>query len=105
MAYQNGVVTVGTSAQLVVTVGTRGALVQNVGGTTIYLGGPSVTADTSATGGVQLASGATSPSPIQMLGGSTELQIGGTVSDSAKLYAISSAAGGKLAFVCESTSY
>jgi hypothetical protein len=61
-----------------------------------------VTADTSATGGVQLTS---ANPPLQMLGGSTEYEIGGVVSDSAQLWAVSSGAGGKLAYICETSSY
>ena len=103
MGFQNGVKTVGTgTATQIVTVGSRGAVVQNVGPTTLYLGGPGVTADTSATGGVQLTS---ANGPLQMLGGSTEFFIGGAISDAAVLYATSSGSGGKLAFICETSSF
>lgn len=102
MGYQNGVVTISTSRVQVVTVGLRGALVQNVGSTTIYLGGPGVTADQTATGGVPITS---AQAPLQMLGGSTELMIGGAISDAAILYAIGSGTGGKLAFMCETSSF
>ena len=103
MAFQNGVATVGTgTVTKIVTVGSRGAVVQNVGPTTLYLGGPGVTADTTATGGVQLTS---ANGPLQMLGGSTEFFIGGAISDAAVLYAISSGSGGKLAYICETSSF
>ena len=103
MAFQNSVSTVGTGTPTkIVTVGSRGAVVQNVGPTTLYLGGPGVTADTSATGGIQLTS---ANGPLQMLGGSTEFLIGGAVSDAAVLYAVSSGANGKLAYICETSSF
>jgi hypothetical protein len=54
-------------------------LIQNVGATTIYLGSPTVTADTAATGGLQLLSGQSIPISL---------------SSAVLLYAISSAAGG-----------
>lgn len=57
-------------------------LVQNVGATTIYLGSSTVTADTAATGGVQLSPGQSLP--ISLAGGVV-------------LSAISSAAGGLVA--------
>lgn len=100
MAYVNGVITVtGTRTQVSV-IGLHGALLQNVGPTTIYIGGPNVTADTSATGGISFTSAA---APITIPGGAVELEIGGTISDSALLYAISSGAGGKLAYFAETT--
>jgi hypothetical protein len=60
--------------------GRAGMVVQNVGATTIYLGTSTVTADTTATGGMQLLPGQTSPSI--------------NISAAVVLYAISSAAGG-----------
>ena len=54
-------------------------LVQNVGATTIYLGKSTVTADTAATGGLQLLPGQSIPIAL---------------SSAVLLYAISSAAGG-----------
>ncbi len=103
MGYQNSVATIGTGTPTrVVTVGLRGAVLQNVGPTTIYIGGPGVTADQSATGGVPITS---AQAPLLMLGGSTELMIGGAVSDAAVLFAVSSGANGKLAYVCETSSF
>lgn len=100
MAYVNGVITVGTSKVQVAVIGLHGAVLQNVGATTIYIGGPGVTADATATGGVNFTSAA---APLVIPGGAVELDIGGATSDSAILYAISSGAGGKLAYFAETT--
>lgn len=55
-AYSNGVVTVGTTPTLIASaIGATGILVQNQGAGTVYLGGSTVTADATATGGVTLA--------------------------------------------------
>lgn len=61
--------------------GRASLLVQNVGTTTIYLGSSTVTADTSATGGVQLTPGQSMPIDLAAVA----------------LYAISGAAGGLVA--------
>lgn len=82
------VTTVGATAVLLPATPLAGRatmIVQNVGATTIYIGASTVTADTAATGGIQLVSG----SP----GGSTPISLAAGV----LLYAISSAAGGKVA--------
>jgi hypothetical protein len=65
MAYSNGVVSVGTAATLICTPGRDGALIQNLGATVVYLGGPGVTADASATGGVTLAATQTAPTMVR----------------------------------------
>lgn len=56
----NGTVSVGTTATIIATVQKEsgGILVANQGSVPVYLGGPSVTADTSATGGYPLAANA-----------------------------------------------
>jgi hypothetical protein len=63
MAYNNGVVSVGTTATLIATPGSKpenaGVLVQNLGTGTLYLGGSTVTAGTTSTGGLQVAANAT----------------------------------------------
>lgn len=64
MAFQSGVVSVGTSATLICSPGTRGVMLQNLGAATLYVGGPGVTADTTATGGVTLPATMTSPVKI-----------------------------------------
>jgi hypothetical protein len=64
MAYAQGVVSVGTSPTKICTPDQEGALVQNLGTSVVYLGGPTVTADASATGGVTLPANMTSPVPI-----------------------------------------
>jgi hypothetical protein len=60
-SYLNGVATVGTAPTLVVSVTAEndGVLIQNQGATPIYLGGSGVTADSSATGGLQVAANST----------------------------------------------
>ena len=81
------ITTVSTSAVAVpatALTGRASIVVQNVGSTTIYLGSATVTADTAATGGIQLAAGATLPYPVSL-------------SDAVDLYAISSGAGGLVA--------
>jgi hypothetical protein len=59
MPFQNGVVSVGTTATLIATPSAvpdnEGIVVQNLGSVTVYLGGSTVTAGTTATGGLQLA--------------------------------------------------
>lgn len=68
--YEQGTVSVGTTATLVCTVGTEndGALIQNNGSAAVFLGGPGVTTS-GATQGVQLAASATVAVPS--VGGST----------------------------------
>lgn len=58
-AYAHGTVTVGTSAVLLVAgvYVAGGLMVQNNGTGKIYLGGPTVTAGTTATGGLMLPTG------------------------------------------------
>lgn len=62
MAYKNGVVSVGTTATLIATPSSApdvdGILIQNLGAVTLYLGGSTVTAGTTATGGLQVAANA-----------------------------------------------
>ena len=80
MAYANGVVSVGTSATLICLPGPEGVLVQNLGATVVFLGGAGVTADTAATGGIQLPATMTTPTLIRT---GTEP---GTVGDNNALY-------------------
>ncbi len=61
MAYAQGVVSVGTTATKICTPGPAGAHVQNLGASVVFLGSANVTADTAATGGVQLPATMTSP--------------------------------------------
>lgn len=63
--YSNGIKTVTTTPQVIVSVGQSngGILVQNQGSVPVYLGGPTVTADQSATGGVQIAANTTTLIP------------------------------------------
>ena len=62
MPYKNGVVSVGTTATLIATPGSApeqgGVLIQNLGSSTLYLGGSTVTAGTTSTGGLQVAANA-----------------------------------------------
>jgi hypothetical protein len=71
MSYAQGVVTVGTAATLICTPGLQGALVQNLGGTAVFLGGPSVTAGTA----VSLPASMTSP--VLVPSGSAAGTVGG----------------------------
>jgi hypothetical protein len=74
--YLHATVTVGTAATLLGTTGSPGGvLVQNNGSAAVFLGGPTVTADTTATGGLQVAAGASMTVPT----------VGGAAAD---LYAI-----------------
>jgi hypothetical protein len=67
--YDNGVATATTTAAKLVTVQAEndGVLVQNLGAVPIYLGGASVTADQTATGGFSVA--ASSSALIPSVGG------------------------------------
>ena len=58
--YLHGTVTVGAAAVLLVSAGysSGGVLVQNQGAEAVWLGGPTVTANTAATGGIQVPAGA-----------------------------------------------
>ena len=62
MAYKNGVVSVGTTATLIATPSSApdvdGILIQNLGAVAVFLGGSTVTANTAATGGYQVAASA-----------------------------------------------
>lgn len=72
MSYSHGVKTVSTTRTLLVSTGAGnndGVLVQNQGSTPVYLGGPTVTADGTATGGLQVPAGATVTVPS--IGGGT----------------------------------
>lgn len=74
--YLHGTVTVGTAATLLTTTNTPGGLLlQNNGAAPVFVGGPTVTADTTATGGIQVAAGASITVPT----------IGGVIAD---LYAV-----------------
>jgi hypothetical protein len=76
MPYQNGVVSCGTTATLICTPSTApdvdGVLVQNLGAVALYLGGPTVTAGTTATGGLQLPASSTTPVLVPTTGASSE---------------------------------
>ena len=62
MSYKNGVVSVGTTATPIATPSgapeNDGILVQNLGASTVYRGGSTVTAGTTSTGGFQVAANA-----------------------------------------------
>lgn len=59
-SYLHGTVAAGVARTLLVTAGSPGGvLVQNQGAAAVFLGGSTVTADTSATGGISVAAGAT----------------------------------------------
>jgi hypothetical protein len=62
LSYKNGVVSVGTTATLIATPSSApdidGILIQNLGAVTLYLGGSTVTAGTTSTGGYQVAASA-----------------------------------------------
>jgi hypothetical protein len=79
--YPHGTVNVGVTAALLVTVAAEnaGVLIQNQGPGIVYIGGPSVTADATATGGFKIASSASQLIP----------SVGGKLED---LYAVASAA-------------
>jgi len=68
MPYQNGVVSVGTTATLIATPSSvpenAGLLIQNLGAGTLYIGGSTVTAGTTSTGGLQVAANATVNVPV-----------------------------------------
>jgi hypothetical protein len=62
MPYQHGVVSVGTTATQIASPGSvpenAGVLIQNLGTAAVYLGGSTVTAGTTSTGGLQVAQNA-----------------------------------------------
>ena len=80
MAYQNGVVSVGTTATLIATPSSAPdvdrILIQNLGAVTLYLGGSTVTANTAATGGYTVAAAASVLVPTT--GASAEAPVVGT---------------------------
>lgn len=58
-SYLNGTASVGVARTLLVTTGSvGGVLVQNQGAVAVFLGGATVTADATATGGISVAAGA-----------------------------------------------
>lgn len=89
MSYAQAVVTVGTSATKLITQGASGGiLVQNLGATIVYLGNSTVTAGTTATGGVQLPANMTSPILIPSTGGYPAGDLYGIVSTGSALVAV-----------------
>jgi hypothetical protein len=66
MAFKHGVIAVpfGTAPVFLCTPGPSGVLLQNVGAVPVFFGGPGVTADTAATGGVPLGTGQTFPDSL-----------------------------------------
>ncbi|MGO9034482.1 hypothetical protein [Mycobacterium sp.] len=76
MAYKQGVVSIGTTATLIATPSSApdvdGILVQNLGASIVYIGGSTVTAGTTSTGGLQLAASNTTPVLIPTTGASAE---------------------------------
>ena len=80
MPYVNGVVSVQTTATLIATPSAVpddiGILVQNLGSTVVYLGGPTVTANTTATGGLQLPASSTTPLNVPCTGAASEALYG-----------------------------
>jgi hypothetical protein len=87
MPYQNGVVSVGTTATLICTPGSvpdnEAVLIQNLGTTTLYIGGSTVTAGTTSTGGLQLAANGVITVPTT--GANNEPLYGITASSSANV--------------------
>lgn len=61
MSYKQSVISVGTSPTLIGTPGPGGILVQNLSAVAVFLGGPNVTADAAATGGLTLPASVTTP--------------------------------------------
>jgi hypothetical protein len=68
MPYKNTVTSVGTTAVAIAAPGSVpdniGVLVQNLGSTTVYIGGSTVTAGTTSTGGLQVAANAIVNVPV-----------------------------------------
>jgi hypothetical protein len=87
MSYKNGVVSVGTTATLITTPGSTpengGVLVQNLGTNPLFLGGSTVTAGTTSTGGLQVAANATVNVPTT--GAATEALYGIVASGTANV--------------------
>lgn len=87
MAYKNGVVSVGTTATLIATPSSApendGILIQNLGSVTLYLGGSTVTAGTTSTGGLQVAANAMVTVPTS--GATTEALYGIVASSTANV--------------------
>ena len=76
MPYKNGVVSCGTTATLIASPSSipenGGILIQNLGATVLYLGGSTVTANTAATGGIQVAVSPSAPVLIPTSGAAVE---------------------------------
>ena len=87
MPFKNGVVSVGTTPTPIATPSSipenAGVLVQNLGSVTLYLGGSTVTAGTTATGGLQVAANATVNVPTT--GAATEALYGIVASSTANV--------------------
>jgi len=87
MAYQNGVVSVGTTAVLIATPSSApdisGILIQNLGAVAVFLGASTVTANTASTGGYSLAAGTSVLVPTT--GASSEALYGITASSTANV--------------------
>lgn len=76
MPYNNAVVSVGTSPTLLCTPGVvpdnESVLVQNLSAVIVYIGGSTVTAGTTATGGLQLPASNTTPVAVPCTGAAAE---------------------------------
>ena len=89
MPYQNGVVSVGTTATLIATPSqvpeNGGILIQNLGAVVLFIGGPTVTAGTTATGGVQIAISPSAPVLVPTTGAGSEALYGIVASSTANV--------------------
>jgi hypothetical protein len=61
MSYRQAVISVGTTPTLLGTPGPAGMLVQNLSAVVVFLGGPAVTADATATGGLTMPASVATP--------------------------------------------
>lgn len=104
MPFVNGVVSVGTGATKICTVGPAGVFVQNLGAQVVYIGGANVTANTAATGGVQLAAAGTSGDRQFIPGGQQDVSGSppNAVEITQDLYGIVTATTANVAFVAAS---
>jgi hypothetical protein len=89
MPFKNGVISVGTTPTLIAAQGSTpensGVLIQNLGAVAVFLGGPTVTAGVTATGGLQLPASNTTPVNVPTTGAASEALYGIVASSTANV--------------------
>ena len=89
MPYSHGVVSVTTSPTLIATPSSipenGGLLVQNLSAQVLYIGGPTVTAGVTATGGIQIAASPSAAVLVPTTGAGNEVLYGVVAATTAKV--------------------